>query len=29
MSAEHFCKAIAQQDMRSVDDIMEVGGGWR
>jgi hypothetical protein len=29
MSAEHFCKAMAQQDMRSVNDITEVGGGWR
>jgi hypothetical protein len=28
-SAEHFCKVMAQWDMRSVNDIMEVGGGRR
>jgi hypothetical protein len=26
---EHFCKAIAHWAMRSVDERMESGGGWR
>jgi hypothetical protein len=29
MSAEHFCKAMAWRDMRSVNNITDVGGGWR
>jgi hypothetical protein len=29
MSTERFCKVMARWDMRSVDDIMDVGGGWR
>jgi hypothetical protein len=29
MSAEHFCRAMAQRDMRFVVDILELGGSWR
>jgi hypothetical protein len=29
MSVEHFCKVMVQQEMRSVDNITDVGGGWR
>jgi hypothetical protein len=29
MLAECFCKAMARWEMRSVDDITDVGGGWR
>jgi hypothetical protein len=28
-SVEHFCKVIVRRDIRSVIDIMEVGGSWR